>query len=115
MGAERRESPRVIVDPPLRARVVGPDADVSIVDVSFGGFRVHSGIAFEQGAELEFLVFPRSGGEVMHIDATATHCRVLSTEPTVLFETGFAFADSAWTTVGFQALIDSVLCGLETY
>jgi hypothetical protein len=104
----------VIVDPPLRARVIGPDADVSIVDVSFGGFRVHSAVAFEQGAEFEFLVFPRTGSEVMRIDATATHCRVLSTEPTVLFETGFAFADGAWTTVGFQSLIDSVLSVLHT-
>jgi hypothetical protein len=114
MGAERRRSPRILIDPPIRARVVGLDTEISIAEVSFGGFRVESPVAFEQNAEYEFLVLPRVGHEVMRIDATAVHCRVLSSEPIVLFETGFAFTEGARSWLGIEALIGSALSVLET-
>jgi hypothetical protein len=96
------------------ARVVELDAESSIVDVSFGGFRARSRVAFEQGGEFTFLVNPKDGGAPMRIDATAMRCVVRTTSPALVFETGFAFAQGSWSTVGFQAFIDSVLSVLET-
>jgi hypothetical protein len=114
MGAERRRSPRILIDPPIRARIVGLEAEVSIAEVSFGGFRIESPIAFEQNAEYEFLVLPRVGYEVMRIDAIAVHCRVLARDPVVLFDTGFAFSEGSRSWLGIEALIGSVLSVLET-
>jgi hypothetical protein len=93
----------------MRARVVELDAEVAVVDIGFGGFRVESHIAFEDDAEYEFLVAPRVGDEVMRIVAAAVHCRLLSREPAARFETGFAFVKDARSEPGVETLIESVM------
>ena len=113
MGSERRRSPRILIDPPMRARVMGLETEVSIAEVSFGGFRVHSPVAFEPNSEHEFLVSPGRGCEFVRLDATVIHCRVLSTGPVVLFETGFAFTESCGSLLGVEALISGALSSLE--
>ena len=107
MGSERRRSPRILIDP-IRARVSGLAADVTIDEVGFGGFRVKSATAFELHAEYEFVVSPRTGRESRRVKATAIHCRALSTDPESLFETGFAFAESVRSTAGIEAILGGV-------
>lgn len=113
MGAERRRSPRILIEPPMRARVVEFDADVAVVEMGFGGFRIQSEVEFEDDAEYEFFVVPRVGCEVMRIFATAVHCRMLLREPVVLFETGFAFVKDARSEDGVEALIGSLMSGVD--
>jgi hypothetical protein len=114
MGSERRRTPRIVLDPPIRACVIGLDIAVSIAEVSFGGFRVESPVAFEHQTEYQFLVLPQAGDKAIRFDATAVHSRVLSSDPVVRFETGFAFADGSQSWLGIEALTGSVLCVLET-
>jgi hypothetical protein len=114
MSSERRQSPRIIVNPPIRARVMGLNTDVSIAEVSFGGFRVESPIAFERNAAYELLVMSPVGDEVMRVEATVVHCRVHSTDRVTLFDTGFAFTDGSQSWLGIEALIGSVLSVLDT-
>ena len=109
MSADRRRSPRILIEPPMRARVVELDADVAVVEMGFGGFRIQSEVEFEDDAEYEFFVVPRVGCEDMRIVATAVHCRMLLREPVVLFETGFAFVKDARSEDGVEALIGSVM------
>ena len=112
MGSERRRSPRILIEP-VRARVIGLDTEVTIDEVSFGGFRVKSHVAFELDVDYEFLVLPRTGHEARRVDATARHCRVISTDPSMLFETGFAFAAGFQPTAGIEALIGSTRAARE--
>jgi len=91
----------------MRARVVELDAEVAVVNIGFGGFRIESDVEFEDDAEYEFSIAPRVGCEVMRIAATAIHCRMLSREPVALFETGFAFVKDARSEAGVEALIGS--------
>jgi hypothetical protein len=109
MNADRRRSPRIPIEPPMQARVVELDADVAVVEMGFGGFRVRSAVEFEDDAEYEFFVVPRVGCEGLRICATAVHCRMLLREPVVLFETGFAFVKDARSEDGVEALIGSVM------
>ena len=109
MSANRRRSPRIPIDPPIRARVVELNADVAIVDLGLGGFRTQSAVAFEDEAEYEFCVVPPGGSEVMRICATAVHCRMLLREPVALFETGFAFVKDGRSEDGVEALVGSVM------
>jgi hypothetical protein len=93
----------------MRARVVELDADVVVVDMGCGGFRIHSAAKFEDDAEYEFFVVPGVGSEVMRIVATAVHSRMLLRGPVVLFETGFAFVKDARSEEGVEALIGSMM------
>jgi hypothetical protein len=114
MDADRRRSPRILIDPPLRARVRGRATEVTIAEVSFGGFRVESPVGFEHNTQYEFLVLPPVGHEVVQLDAIAVHCRRLSNGSGPLFETGFAFADPTRSALLIQALLDSVMAVLDT-
>jgi hypothetical protein len=107
MGAERRRSPRIVIEP-IRARVTGLKTEVTIDEVSFGGFRVKSGVPLELNAEYEFLVLPRAGNVVRRVAATAVRCRTISTDPATLFEIGFEFTDAFRSAAGIEALIGSV-------
>jgi hypothetical protein len=110
MQVERRRSPRIIVEPSLRARIVGLEGEAALVELSFDGFRLESPIAFVDQADYEFLIAPHEGAPLVRIRALACHCHVLSAEPRLMFETGFAFADRQdfETQLGVEALIESL-------
>jgi hypothetical protein len=82
--------------------------EVTIDEVSFGGFRVKSAMPFELNADYEFLVFPHAGKQVRRVAATAVHCRAMSNDSVPLFETGFAFTEVFRSTAGIEALVGSV-------
>jgi hypothetical protein len=110
MHVERRRSPRIIVEPSMRAKIVGLEGEAAMVELSFDGFRLESPVAFVDQAVYEFLIAPHAGGALVRVRATACHCHVLSAEPRLMFETGFAFADRQdfETQLGVETLIESL-------
>lgn len=114
MPSDRRQTPRIVVEPSLRARVVGLDADFSLVEMSFDGFRLEGPVAFVDGADYEILVSPANGSAVVRIEAVATFCHVLATTPRLMFDTGFRVSDiHAHAQKSLQALIEGLSSVLE--
>jgi len=112
---DRRRSPRVVAEPPLATHVVGLDADLTITEVSLGGFRVEGPIAFVDDADYDFLVAAPEGTGVVRISAKAVHCRMRRRAPSPMFETGFVASEIAGHRAGpgVAALIDSLTCVLQ--
>jgi hypothetical protein len=94
----------------MRAQIVGLDGEAAVVEFSFDGFRLESPVAFVDQTEYEFLIAPQAGGPLVRIRAMACHGHVLSAEPRLMFETGFAFTDRQdfATQIGVEALIESL-------
>lgn len=110
MNAERRRSPRIVVDPSMRVEIVGLALEGALVEMSFDGFRLESPVAFVDDADYEFLVAPHAGLPPVPIRATAVYGRVLATEPGLMFETGFAFSDRQdfQTQIGVESLLENL-------
>jgi hypothetical protein len=108
--SDRRLSPRVVAEPPLATHVVGLDADLTITELSFGGFRVEGPIAFVDDADYDFLVEASDGAGVVRISAKAVHCRMRRRAPSPMFETGFVASEIAGHRAGpaVAALIESL-------
>jgi len=83
--AERRRFPRVKVMSRLRGYWVDLDLNVTIRDVSVGGFSVLSPMPFSIGAEQSFLLSTIDGRETLTF-ATCRHCtRTADTGPAMYF------------------------------
>jgi hypothetical protein len=112
---DRRQSPRVVAEPPLPTHVVGLDANLTITELSFGGFRVEGPVAFVDDADYEFLVSAPDGAGVVRLSAKAVHCRVRRRAPSPVFETGFVVSEVAGHRAGpgVTALIESLTSVLQ--
>jgi hypothetical protein len=112
---DRRRFPRVVAEPPLATHVVGLNADLTIIELSFGGFRVEGPIAFVDDADYDFLVTSPDGIGVVRISAKAVHCRMRRRAPKPVFETGFVASEVAGHRAGpgVAALIESLTAVLQ--
>ncbi len=114
MSVDRRQSPRLVIDHPLKARAAGVDADLSMVDVSFGGFRLESPIQFGAGATHIFDVETNHGGRVVQLRAKSIYCRPKPAGPDAGYECGFAFIYSDLATdLGVHIIMEDVTTVLE--
>jgi len=114
--AERRAFPRIDVKRRLRAEVVSLDClEVRIVDLSQGGFLIHSPIAFEAGTEHEFRLVGQGDQRGTHIRAKCVHCSRRTTETAPTYAGGFAFVDRSAreTQRRIMALVDEAIAILK--
>jgi hypothetical protein len=110
MSTDRRESPRVTPERPLHARAEGVDADLTLLDVSLGGFLIEGPVAFSRGASHRFRISAPTGGRVIELRAQAVRCRLRSARPIPIYQTGFAFLNHRHpsSVARVQALIESL-------
>ena len=108
--SDRLHSHRIVAQPPLTTHVVGLDADLTITELTFDGFRVEGPIAFVDDADYDFLVAAPDGAGVVRISAKAVHCRMRRRTPSPMFETGFVASEIAGHRAGpaVAALIESL-------
>jgi hypothetical protein len=90
-GAERREFPRVPAAQHIHATVDDAAQDVTIVDLSQGGFLLESGTPFPVGAIHQFRVALRDGRWMTLLTARSMHVRPRAGASRHL--TGFAFVE----------------------
>jgi hypothetical protein len=111
---ERRQSPRLVIDHPLKARAIGVDAELTIVDVSYGGFRVESPVAFAPNSVHVFDVETNHGSRVAALHAKLIYCRPKPSGPDASWECGFAFNHSDRATdAGVHIIMEDVTTVLE--
>lgn len=108
--SDRRSPSRVVAEPPLATHVVGLNADLTITELTYGGFRVEGPVAFVDDADYDFLVSAPDGAGVVRISAKAVHCRMRRRTPSPMFETGFVASEIAGHRAGpaVAALIESL-------
>jgi hypothetical protein len=109
--SERRRFPRIAVRSPLRAATDRPAEDVTVRDVSEGGFLVETASPFPIDAVHAFRVRRPDGTFVTMLVARCVHCR-RHPDPVAppIYLAGFAFVDPTGDTAQarIHALIDHV-------
>ncbi len=110
-ASSRRSAPRLAVDYQLQGRVVGIDADIEIVDISFGGVSLSSSASFEAG-ERHTLRFVTDYGLAVEIPARAVHCRPARVG-SMPYHVGWEFLPQIGAEDAVMPLIDAVTGGLS--
>jgi PilZ domain-containing protein len=115
VSTDRRRSPRVVPERPLQARADGVDADLTVLEVSFGGFRVEGPIPFGPEATHRFQIVPVTGGAAIEFQAKAVYCHSRGAEAAKAYETGFAFLEIRLpaTQASVHALMDALTAVLQ--
>jgi hypothetical protein len=107
---DRRHSPRVDMEEPLRARIVSLGIDCLVLDASEGGMLVETDRPFALGEEHEFLVITDDlkNAAVFTARAVYSHRRSASTtNPTYASGFGFLSPDDPGVRQTVLALIDN--------
>ena len=115
MSVDRRQSPRLVIDHPLRARL--PLARMPIRSMVDDGASADSGSRAGRGSARAARIFDvetNHGGRVVQLRATSIYCRPKPAGPDAGYECGFAFiyADLA-TDLGVHIIMEDVTTILE--
>lgn len=109
--SSRRRAPRLSVDYQLQGRVLGADADVELVDISFGGVSLSSTQPFSVG-DRHVLRFVTDSGFAVEIPA-----RVIHTHPSLgksaRYHVGWEFLPQTGAEDAVMPLIDAVTGSLS--
>jgi hypothetical protein len=105
----RRRYPRLEVLGLVNGHLMPLDVPLTVLDLSQGGFSVHSSTPFPPGARHHFR-FTTLRDEEIAVDATAVHCRLVAADAHghVGYITGFEFVSSARTDDAVRLLIDTL-------
>jgi hypothetical protein len=90
-GAERRQHPRVPARDHVRARIEDDAQDVTIIDLSRGGFLLESATPFRVGSIHQFRIALADGRWMTLLTARSMHARLRPDTDRHL--TGFAFVE----------------------
>ena len=94
MTTERRKNPRVQILGKLHGHIVALDVPVTVSEISLGGMRIETDIAFPIGSMHAFQL-TLGDGSVVRVTGRAVHCRRVAHDNADRYETGIQFADEA--------------------
>lgn len=109
--SSRRRAPRLSVDYQLQGRVLGSDADVELVDISFGGVSLSSTMPFTVG-DRHVLRFVTDSGLAVEIPARAIHCQP-ALGKAARYHVGWEFLPQTGAEDAVMPLIDAVTGSLS--
>jgi hypothetical protein len=109
--SSRRRAPRLSVDYQLQGRVFGVDADIEVVDISFGGVSLSSSRPFENGVR-HVLRFLTDSGLAVEIPARVVHCHPAHGE-SPRYHVGWEFLPQTGAEDAVMPLIDAVTGSLS--
>lgn len=90
---DRRTHRRVDARQRLRVQILRLDVEVTLVDVSFGGFQVDAPVAFGHDATYDVWLTTLDGAQSAIMRAKAIYCHRVPSEDTASYRTGFAFLE----------------------
>jgi hypothetical protein len=91
-GPERRRSARVDLMGQVQGQLVSVDLPIVVLEISLGGMRIATPVAFEPGARGQFLLTLGDGAGVM-VPARIVHCSAVEGASPAAFVSGVQFLD----------------------
>jgi len=91
-GPERRRSARVELMGQLQGQLMSMDLPIVVLEISLGGMRIATPIAFEAGARGQFMLTLGDGAGVL-VSGQIVHCHAVEDASPPAFISGVQFLD----------------------